>query len=357
MELIPVRNKKREEILKPINSEALRALANITLKRNLNASDSDVRDILYQSKYQATGLEKKEKELETYLESLKSSYDLKTKNQGIWYKHIDINLDNMDTIYYRFYIAPKPENIHEIVKELATLFARYNVPIKFKYQLTSGMEHCDRIIIYVDNPHRNLVEQIILNVYKRKTYLFTGAERAAAWIYDTKIPGVYMSTGCPTSSYGDDVCKTIREVKDTIRYLYGITSSNPAVSFKGESANKVYRDVEMIIASTMLRNGLLLSKEDIMVRVPENFDVEYHYDTGILTHYFSDNTGINYVNFLPNTFGRKTLIDNYYFATDVKPQVGVKIEHLTFEEYQRKSYEEYQNKVAELYGNPNKKRK
>ena len=357
MKLLKLQNKEIEESLKPIDAESLRKLANVALKCYPNIEEGVVRDILYQSKYQATGLEAKEKDLENYLELVKKTFNVDTKNQGTWYNHVDTNINNMKNIYYRFYIAPRPDNIHELVKELAKLFGLYNVPIKFKYQLTSGMEHCDRIIIYVDKPYRDLVEQIILNIYKRKPYLFTGAERAAAWIYDTKIPGVYMSTGCPTSSYGDDVCKTIREVKDTIRYLYGITSSNPAVSFKGESVNKVYRDVEMIIASTMLRNGLLLSKEDIMVRVPENFDVEYHYDTGILTHYFSDNTGINYVNFLPNTFGRKTLIDNYYFATDVKPQVGVKIEHLTFEEYQRKSYEEYQNKVAELYGNPNKKRK
>ena len=192
MKLLKLQNKEIEESLKPIDAESLRKLANVALKCYPNIEEGVVRDILYQSKYQETGLEAKEKDLENYLELVKKTFNVDTKNQGTWYNHVDTNINNMKNIYYRFYIAPQPDNIHELVKELAKLFGLYNVPIKFKYQLTSGMEHCDRIIIYVDKPYRDLVEQIILNIYKRKSYLFTGAERAAAWIYDTKIPGVYV---------------------------------------------------------------------------------------------------------------------------------------------------------------------
>lgn len=357
MKLLKLQNKEIEESLKPIDAESLRKLANVALKCYPNIEEGVVRDILYQSKYQATGLEAKEKDLENYLELVKKTFNVDTQNQGTWYNHVDTNINNMKNIYYRFYIAPRPDNIHELVKEFAKSFGLYNVPIKFKYQLTSGMEHCDRIIIYVDKPYRDLVEQIILNIYKRKPYLFTGAERAAAWIYDTKIPGVYMSTGCPNSSYGSDVCEAIMTAKDTFRYIYGIKSSTPAQTYRGIYVTKIYQNLEILIASTMFRKGLLLSKNDTMLAPTEKFSINYNNDTGVLTHILWTNAGVTLVKFLPNAYGRKALIDNFYSVSNIKPQIGVKIEHLTRKEFWDKMNKEFQEKINANQRDLNKKRK
>lgn len=357
MNFIKLYNKNIGESLKPIDAESLKKLADVAIKCDYDVTITGVRDILYESIYQATGLEAKEKDLENYLELVKKKFNVDTKNQNDCYNHVDTNLSNLKFIYYRFYIAPRPENIHELVKELANLFGHYNIPIKFKYQLTAGMKRCDRIIIYIDKPYRNMVEQLILNIYQRKPYLFKGAERAAAWIYDTKIPGVYMSTGCPASSYGREVCISIQHAKDIFRYLYGINASNPERTFSGNGVVKVYHDLETLIASTMLRRGLLLSKDDMMLAPTENFKVFYDYDTGILRYILKTTHGdVTIVDFLPNAYGRKALIDNFYSASNVKPQIGVKVEHLKWKEYCEKVEEESRIKSERNFRGLNKKR-
>ena len=77
-----------------------------------------------------------------------------TKNQNKEYKWVIVNEKNIGETSHRFYIAPNPENMHEIISELVKQFVSQNIPVKFKYQLTSGMEQCDRIIIYSDEQHK-----------------------------------------------------------------------------------------------------------------------------------------------------------------------------------------------------------
>ena len=166
-----------------------------------------------------------------------------------------------------------------------------------------------------------------------------------------------MSTGCPNSSYGSDVCGAIMTAKDTFRYIYGIKSSTPAQTYRGIYVTMIYQNLEILIASTMFRKGLLLSKNDMMLAPTEQFSINYNNDTGVLTHILWTTAGVTLVKFLPNAYGRQALIDNFYSVSNIKPQIGVKIEHLTREEFWDKMDKEFQEKINANQRDLNKKRK
>ena len=89
-----------------------------------------------------------------------------TENQNKEYKWVKLNTQHLGEISNRFYIAPNPQKLHELVKGLVESFDSQNVPVRFKYQLTTGMEQCDRIIIYSDEQHKKQVEEAIKSVYE-----------------------------------------------------------------------------------------------------------------------------------------------------------------------------------------------
>ena len=107
----------------------------------------------------------------------------------------------------------------------------------------------------------------------------------------------------------------------------------------------------------MFRKGLLLSKNDTMLAPTEQFSINYNNDTGVLTHILWTTAGVTLVKFLPNAYGKEALIDNFYSVSNIKPQQGVKIEHLTREEFWDRMNKEFQEKVNANQRDLNKKRK
>ena len=333
MKIIGTKTTDLEKIIQPFDESILFELVQLAFKCRKDTEGYNLRNEIYKSKYIASNLERKELFLEEYLQSLEN---IRTENQNKEYKWIKINTDNMSSISYRFYIAPNPNNLHELVQRLTEAFSKENVPVRFKYQLTTNMEACDRIIIYTDYNNKELVEQTINKVYTSSKKLFEGCERSPAWIYNSKTPSVYLAPETQNEAYSNKLTEAILEAKLTFNYLYGITNSNKSMSFTGSEVTNIIDYMKIIITSIMLRKGLLLSKDGNCITIKDkNIKVSYDYDTGILEHFNVDQTGYKSVKFFQTKEGKQGLFNNFYSVSTIKEQSGLEIRTLTPEERQQ----------------------
>ena len=330
MTIIDSKNTVLKDLIKPFNDTYLDELVKITFKCNKDTETYNLRDDLYKSRYNPSNLESKELSLESYLNQQPNT---KTKYQNKEYNWILINREYIGQTSSRFYIAPNPENMHEIVKRLTNELLKQNIPVKLKYQLTTGMEQCDRIIIYADEANKEKIENAIKKVYSNNQELFIGCERAIAWLYDTKIPNVYYAPETPNKAYSTRLAETIIEAKETFNYLYGITDKSPKIILKGKDANTAVEYMKIILPSIMLRNGLLISKEGkTIILKDKNLNSYYDLKTGVLRRTSTNEFGYYEVNFLPTKEGRMALLENFYNISTIYRQEGIEKRYLTLEE-------------------------
>ncbi len=126
-----------KQVIRKVDDDIIEKLAYSCL--NITRSD-DEREIYhknYQTKYPIKNLSYKESALENYLFSIeeKAWSNLRTNCQGDYYRWIFINEYEFGKIYFRYYFAPNPSNLHEIVRLLTKEFVSQNIPVEFKYQL------------------------------------------------------------------------------------------------------------------------------------------------------------------------------------------------------------------------------
>ena len=332
MNIINPKSDNLENIIQPIDDSIIMELVQLALQCKKDTERYNLRDKIYNSKYRANNLGTKELELERFLQQIASA-NIRTENQNKEYKWVKINTSNMGDISYRFYIAPNPEQMHEIVKKLVESFASQNVPVRFKYQLTSGMEQCDRIIIYSDFNSRKLVEQSIKSVFQSSPQLFNGCERSIAWLYNSEVPGVYFAPETPGDAYSNRLTDVILEAKETFNFLYGITNSNKNITLSGKDADQAIEYMKLLIGSIMLRKGILLSKDGKCISMKDkNVKANYNYNTGILEHSNTDSRGFYSVKFYPTPEGRKALLENFYSVSSIQQQIGLSVKYLTLEQ-------------------------
>lgn len=321
-----------EEIIQPIDDLIILGLSRIAFKCKKATESYNLRDELYASKYKPTGLERKEIELEQFLQQ-QVGENLRTKNQNKEYKWVIVNEKNIRETSHRFYIAPNPENMHEIVSELVKQFVSQNIPVKFKYQLTSGMEQCDRIIIYSDFDNKDRIESEIKKVYQQNQNLFNGCERSLAWLYTTTVPDVYLAPETPGEAYSNRVAEVILTAKNTFNFLYGITNSNQKITLAGKNAEQALEEMKILIGSLMLRKGILLSKDGKCITIKDkNVKTLYDFNSGILENYNMDSRGFYSVKFFPTAEGRKALLNHFYGVSSITKQPGLEIKYLTLEQ-------------------------
>lgn len=335
MNFIESNQKNISSIVKPIDDRKLNELVQEALKIKREDEPSSLYNRFYLSKYPLSDLSENELDLEYFLKQLMAKYKdaIKVKKQGASYQWININSDKMGNIAYRFYLALNPQNMHEVIKRLASVFSGRNIPLKFKYQLKSKMDECDRIIIYSDSQHLKSVQDAIEEVYKFSAYLFEGAERAVSWLYETKTPNVYIAPETPGISFGEKFADVMFQAKLIFCYLYGMTNSNHSIKLKGEDIKKAQDCMKLIISSLLLRNGLLLSKDNRVIMFNDkNIRTMYDFNSGILTNFNEDFRGFTEVTFFPTVEGKNALFENFYNVSEIKPQSGLKIRYLTPDE-------------------------
>lgn len=319
-------------LITPIDDSTILKIVQLAFEYKKNIERYNLRDELYKSKYIAKNLEQSELHLEQILKSQFGS-NVRTENQNKEYKWVKINTNNMGEISNRFYIAPNPNNLHQLVQKLVETFDSQNVPVRFKYQLTTEMEQCDRIIIYTDEHHKQQIEKAIKIVYDKNSQLFDGCERSVAWINTTSVPNVYSAPETPGEAYSDVFSDIISESKETFNFLYGITNSNSKISLQGKEAEKALEYMKLIVSSIMLRKGILKSKDGRIIKfIDKNVKALYDYDTGILTHYNQDSRGYYEVKFEQSPEGKDALLKNFYSVSKISPQKGLRVRYLTSEE-------------------------
>lgn len=340
--------------IKPIDDTIIMELTQLALKCTKETERFNLRDDIYKSKYKANNLENKELELERYLQQIDDS-NIRTKNQDKEYKWVKINTHNMGDVSYRFYIAPNPEKMHEIVKKLVEAFRAKRVPVRFKYQLTTNMEHCDRIIIYSDSNNRKLVEESIKSVYQSSEELFKGSEHSIAWLYNSEIPHVYVSPETPGDAYSNIFSDAIIEAKETFNFLYGITNSNNNIKLFGKAADEAIEYMKILICSILLQKGIILSKDGNHFEIKnEKTKMCYDYNTGILERLKFDSNGCFRVKFYPTDEGKNALLANFYHILEIQPQKGLDVRYLT---HQERQVEVHQRFHPEYYNSTGKKTK
>ena len=231
-----------EYIIKDIYSALMRIPENINL--------FSLYKEFYKSKYEQKEYFLKEYKLHEDLVEMEEQYSsdifrFRINNEYEWIK---IYPNEIGEIKYRYYIAPNPDNIHELVENLASAFLENNAPVKFKYQLEKKMADCDRIIIYCDKENKEQVEKALRYLYQNNEKLFDGSERALPWIYESSVPNIYIAPETPGFSYGLKFADTLIKIKQSINNL---------------PINTTYEIVRQIIVSTLKNNGLLFKTEDI----------------------------------------------------------------------------------------------
>lgn len=318
-------------LVKPVDASIIVGLAQIAFKCNKDTESYILRDKLYASKYSPRNLEQKELELEAFLKSAQH-LNIRTKNQNKEYKWVKMSTEMMGDITSRFYIAPNPNNMHELVKKLVEKFSAQHVPVRFKYQLTTGMAQCDRIIIYSDAKNKEKVANAIRCVYQENAPLFIGCERSLAWLYDTNTPGVYYAPETPGEAYSHRITDTILEAKQTFNFFYGLTSNNE-LTLTGQDAKEAYGCMKIFITLLMLRKGILLSKDGKCITIKDkNVKSRYNFETGTLINSTMDERGYFEVTFFPTTEGRRALLYNFYNVSTIQSQPGLAVRYLTIEE-------------------------
>ena len=215
------------------------------------------------------------------------------ENQHQEYKWVKINTDKIGSIHDRFYIAPNPKNMHKIALGLVEEFTSQNLPVMFKYQLTTSENHCDRIIIYSDKEHNKQVENAIKAVYDKNHELFTGCERSMAWIYDTSVPGVYTTPEKPGTSYGNAFANVVVDAYKTFCYLYGVSTMS-TISIPEQEKDEAYQADDINILEMQTSFEEILKAYDITKN--DNLLQYTKFLTNLLLNH-NQNSPIYYINY------------------------------------------------------------
>lgn len=341
MKVFKPKDSRIKNIVRDVDENIIKRLVYECFKIKKDDEFSKIYSYFYDTKYPVQDLAISEQKLIEYLTKMaeNKSAVMRTKTQGKEYRWVIIDEKHLGDTVFRYYFAPNPKNMHEIVKRLTDKFIERNIPVKFKFQLKDKMNECDRIILYSDKQHQKDIEQVIQSIYQEHSKLFDGSERSISWIYTSNTPNVYLAPETPESSYGEEFAKTMVEAKGIFSYLYNLTDANNSINLHGEEARKLVDFMEFIVGSLMLRKGLLLSIDGKRIGFKDNIITSYNYKTGELTSYCDDNYGHHRVVFSQSMDGKKALLDEFYNISQIHPQKGISVKHLTQKERRKELHE------------------
>ena len=319
--------------LKNIDDDLIRKMALAALKIKRTETVDDLYEKFYASKYYNYNYQKA-LALDNHLESLlDNGYYFTTSNQGEAYKFIKININNQLPTMGRFYLGVTPDNIHEVVAMLTDKFLQNHVSVKFKYQLEGKRGKSDRIIIYHTEENKKEIEDVLTSISKEKPNLFLGSERTLGWAYESKIPNVYYAPEVGKNSYGYEFANAMKEAKDIFCYLEGINNQTPKKEYRDDDVPRIVDLMEKIVSSTLLRNGLMISKDDIQIRAKNlkdrNIKTYYDYNTGILTNVGYDEDSRTMVSYLGTKEGKEAFLNNFYNVSLVNETKDVKVTNIS----------------------------
>lgn len=343
MKVFIPQNAKIKDIVRNVDDSIIQRLIQSCIKIKKGDEYPKIYSRFYETKYPIQDLSGKERILEEYLNNLAVAQNVgvRTKLQGKEYRWVLINEKGLSETAFRYYFAPNPSNMHEIVRRLTDEFVTKKIPVKFKFQLKYKMDECDRIILYSDFKHQPDIEKAIQSVYQQQPELFDGSERPLPWIYTSDTPNVYLAPETPGSSYGEEFARVMIEAKEIFCYLYGITEANNKIKLDGKEAKKAFDYMELIVSSVMLRRGLILSRDGKRIVFKDNIRSSYDYKSGELTSFCDDSYGHHSVVYFQTVEGKNALLNSFYCISQMQSQEGVKVAHLTQQERRKRLYETF----------------
>lgn len=339
MKVIPFKDTSVAKLIVPIDDSVIKELVGIAFNCTKDTETHQLRTFLYKSKYtiadsQKKQLEQKESMLENAIDHMNDS-KIRMKKQNSEYQWILIDEGAIGPTSTRFYLAPNPNNMHEIVAKLTKSFASQNIAVKFKYQLSTGMEACDRIIIYSDEKNKDKIQSAIKTIYTNNPVLFQGCEKSLAWIYGTDTPGVYKAPETPGVAYSNAFAEAILHAKESFNFLYELTDKKPTLNLTRAEKDKAYEYMEMLVSSSILRQGLMLDKNGrkIVCR-DKNIYTYLNRKDGTLKVSAINQDGYYEVLYEPTRDGKNAFLNNFYSVSGVEKQSGLQKRYLTLRERQ-----------------------
>ena len=328
--------------VKNIDDNILEQIANIVITTRRNNEIDKIYSKLYESQHTPSmNLARKEGTLIAKLNILQAKDEelIKTSLQLKEYNWIHILRDEMASVDYGFYLAPNPNNMFEIVDELVAEFIKQRIPVKIKYQQERKFGECDRIVVYSDEKNKDKVEKCLAKVKSNFPKLFMECERALPWLYESKVPEIYLAPEKAETSYEQEFIKTIIESKEIFDYLQERIGTKFSTNLE---ANYDRTYLKQIIASMLLRNGLLMSNEGKRITfIDENISTVYDYRSGKLTNSNKEEQIYDEAIFMPTIEGREALLKNFYNVSKIEEQAGVMVQHLTPEERRMQLYKSF----------------
>lgn len=325
MNFIATKDFKKLNNIKIVDEIIILELVKIAFKYNYKIKRDEIRDLLFNSKYTYTNVEKKELELNNYLSQLNNIIE---KHQNNEYNCILLNNDN-DYLKQRLYISPNPENMYELIKVVVNYFIKEKLTVKIKYQQSTKIKYTDRIIIFINENAQDKTEQILTDIRNNYSHLFLECERSKSWLYKTKIRDVYKTTEDIGQSNTEKLIDVIIEAKSSYDYLYK------------ERENELLNEekinyMKILIQSILLRKGLLLSINEDPIYINDiNIKTIYDIKKEVMTSFNMDNNGYYETKFYPSNEGRASYLDNFYSINKMTTLNGVEYKHLTKQERQK----------------------
>ena len=233
---------------------------------------SDFYDDFYTSKNTLDTPIVKENEKE-YIDKMKNMYNI--SNQKVQsdvqdnspsYYYTYVNGGREDTIRYRIYLSPKPENLHNLAGHFAARTYKKGIGVEFKIQMVDRgkNEKCDRMVIYCST--KEILEQclsILGNLKQDKPELFDGLEKAPIW-YNSKINNVFIAPEIlrKNASYGSEFERSITETIDILKFLYDSDDLKKYVEqLSDEEKEYFYNNFKVLLRSTLLKNSCCMKSD------------------------------------------------------------------------------------------------
>ena len=298
---------------------------------NLDVDEFDIYEELYKSKNNVFPDSSEKDALDYKLNTLKQDNPLlETEKQGQSYEWVYINKKEKGEESFRYYFGINPMNMYKLVEKLTEKFITKGIPVSFKYQQESKKKLADRIILYTSYLHKEEVENVINEVYNENNELFFDSEKALPWIYESNTPNVYIAPESSNheKSYGERFASALIDSKKIFHYLF------QEDKIRNEQQLEMFKK---IVLSTMLRNGIFLSKDNKRVlTVEQGITTFYNKENNILRNVIDDkNTNYYEVEFDSSLEGKNAFLNNFYFVKSVTKQQGVQTRVLSREQRNR----------------------
>lgn len=247
---------------------------NYILKYAIENPNEDFYDAFYVSKYSSDTVSVDEKAKE-YVEEMKKleqlskgrvNSEVQPNSPSYYYTYVNGGR-GYDELKYRIYLAPNPENLHNIAGHFAAKAYKQGIGTEFKIQGQGKGEKkgkIDRMIIYCTTKE-NLEKclNILDELQKKQPQLFYGSEKSPIW-YKSPVENVFIAPEIiqDNQSYGSIFARSVGETIAILKYLYNSNDINEFVrALSTDDKTQFYYNAKLLLRSALLKNSCCMTTD------------------------------------------------------------------------------------------------